>query len=517
MQRPVVINNILRTSTLARRLSRRQSASPGVIELQTQSTRRATAALPAQQRASELAAIGTRFAVARAMPAYGITEPGAQSAMRQSSDRGSMLAPAAHRHVASSTHSFATDVMPRAVGSSHVSGQRRAGSESSVNFTSGVGASESGAPAARFRISRRSVPATQGTPLMLSPTREQSARIPSRIAPAADDMKAQPAEARRDPLKEDDTSTARRFVVSRRPPDKLKTTGDRVRDASAVSGPRAAKDNLSRAGVHPRPAGFTAAEHGRAHRLLSVNAKSSNASPAPPASQPARVKGSGSAVVVARKYKPKRAAFSLEHSLLQRKSLSGDLSRREASQGATVRRSANVMAAAPSIVSSTTAGKTVAMSPPQNGSEQSVPVERRPAGNSTGNRQNDQPLTILRKAVTASGPAARRVESHTRSDDSHITGTLMRKAEPPLRAEGQIDVTRHAGPLVMRQAATRDAAHEGQAASSETAGHNLTGAQTVAPGTTQTPEIDIAQLAEQVSRIISRRLSVERERRGLWK
>jgi hypothetical protein len=31
------------------------------------------------------------------------------------------------------------------------------------------------------------------------------------------------------------------------------------------------------------------------------------------------------------------------------------------------------------------------------------------------------------------------------------------------------------------------------------------------------PEIDIAQLAEQVSRIISRRLAVERERRGLWK
>jgi hypothetical protein len=34
---------------------------------------------------------------------------------------------------------------------------------------------------------------------------------------------------------------------------------------------------------------------------------------------------------------------------------------------------------------------------------------------------------------------------------------------------------------------------------------------------TQSPEIDLAQLAEQVSRIISRRLAVERERRGQWK
>jgi hypothetical protein len=486
MQRTVAIDNVRRHAALTRRLTRRQSASPGVVNWREFPPRRAAAAFEARWSASPLAASASRFAVSRAIP---------------SGDALELLAAGQESYGAGGP--LVSDAAPRPRESSHATRVRRetAGGNADKLSTASTPAPPA-APAPKFRVSRRSVAGADAA----RPAQGHAASPPRGLAARAFDSQPQSGRA----------STADASVLKAGPPKPVETAGVTARRepapaASSRPGPHTPAANAPRS-LSTAPAAGT----GRSHALSRKAAGSPAARPAPPRSLAGRV---GGYVSVARKHQPEGPAFSPPHALLQRKARSGGDAGKTRLSGTAPRQAVNAAHASPAgeafvrpvagpqaAGSYETAQNFVGVPPPA--------VETRRAARADdgdGAGLEPRPLTILRK-VRALAPV-RRVEVSHRSEDSSAGEALTRKVAPARGAEST-----GARPLVMRQAAsTHGAAAVAPSASAETAGARGTTAAPLAGAGAPSPEIDIAQLAEQVSRIISRRLAVERERRGLWK
>lgn len=482
MQRTVAIDNVRRHAALTRRLTRRQSASPGVVNWREFPPRRAAAAFGARWSASPLAASASRFAVSRAMP---------------SGDALELLAAGQESYGAGGP--LGSDAAPRE--SSHATRVRREMADSNADKLSTASTpAPHAAPAPKFRVSRRSVAGADAARPAQGP-----AASPARGTSAqAFDSQAQSGRA----------STADASVLKAGPPKPVETAGVTARRepapaASSRPGPHTPAANAPRS-LSTSPA----AGAGRSHALSRKAAGSPAARPAPPRSLAGRL---GGYVSVARKHQPEGSASSTQHALLQRKARSGGAAGKTRLSGTAPRQAANaahaspageafVRVAGPQAAGSYGTGENFVGVPPP-----AVETRRATrADEGAGAGLEPRPLTILRK-VRAPAPA-RRVEVSHRSEDSSAGEAPMRKVAPARGAEST-----GARPLVMRQAASTHGAAAAPSASTETAGAHGTTASPPAGAGAPSPEIDIAQLAEQVSRIISRRLAVERERRGLWK
>lgn len=464
MQRTVAIDNIRRNAALTRRLTERRTTPAGVINWREFTSRRTSPAIGMRWSTSPLVASGSRFAVSRATPQHDGLELFAASPHQES-------------HGAAASR-------PRV--------QFEMAADHAERPSTATTPAPSNIPATQFRISRRSAdairPAHRTSAHPASGTRAQN------VAPLTRHAR---------------TNAAGDLVLSRSP-SKTHETAVRRDPASNVSSRRAGNDPHTPAATASRSHGDVASSVTSQSQTLSR--KAANVSAARPAPLRSPIGRAHSRVSIARKHLPKGSAFQPRDTLFRSsKSRHGSRAGVETLSDETPRSVLNVAhaspygkaVAAPAASASAdgayrAADNFVAMPLPE--------VETRVESNVTGVGLRQRPLTILRSAL-AFAPV-RRVEVRQRAEDASAGEILTRKiAHAPA-----VEPT-EARPLVMRQATpTTSGTHVAPHASPETAASSPTSA-----AATQSHEIDLARLAEQVSRIISRRLAVERERRGQWK
>lgn len=465
MQRTVAIDNVRRSAALTRRLTRRQSAPPGVINWREFASRRTSAAFGTRRSTSPLVASGARFAVSRPTP---------------SSDGLELFAATPHRE-------------------SHAEGapRPRVRSDAAVDYaerpSAAAAPAPSNVPAPQYRISRRSAAGADATRAAQRPT-----------APTAPAARAQDVTPAARPAR---TNTAGDLVL-RRSPSKTPEPADATARRDAAPNVPGRPGPHTPAATAPRSQGNVASPGASQSETLSRKAANTQAArPAPARSAIGRAQGR---VSIARKHQPKGSAFPPRDTPLRRKTRPGGRAGVTTHSGETPRPVLNVArakpdgnAAAPAASTSDggaygAAGDFVAAPPPT--------VEARASSNVIGAGLQHHSPTIMRSALPAA--PVRRVEVRPRAEETSARETLSRKVAPAPSAEPA-----EARPLVMRRAAsTASLTHAAPHAAAETP------ASSPAPdAAAQPPEIDLAQLAEQVSRIITRRLAVERERRGQWK
>ncbi len=389
--------------------------------------------------------------------------------------------------------------------------------ESAVTTSSAARPSASGAEGGTFKISRKSVPGTHvARPLPATHTRAQAMPQAQHGTPP-DEL-----------VKTHDTRTHARSLVSRSPshsPERTDAPSNVREPAAPVSREVVASHPATRA--QHSSANFTTAVEGRA-RALSGDALKSSTETRAPLLPP--LKGHDGASMLARKHRPKRSAFTPHHTPFQRRSafvrptiggaaLSDAAAHRHVNGATLTQPRVNVGAVA--AVEAASDGSFItadnfALNPSRrNGAEHSPHAHGRDDVRGNGIEQHSPRPTILRQAHTSHAPL-RRVESHPRAEAALPVGVLMRKAASTVAVEGESASAYNERPVVMRQASAMRQASEPESQAAPSAA--VREPATVTATTTATPpDIDLAQLAEQVSRIISRRLAVERERRGLWK